>query len=85
MDTKLTINTRKKQLQPLYTKFGPITPPGSRLRSEKPPALPILARVRYFYGHFEDPMSDIIGHGYEKHFEHMREAVTTRSTPSLTP
>ena len=65
MDTKNTLYTRAKQLQPLYTKFDPITPARSRLRSKNPPAYPFLTRIRYFYGHVEHPMSDIIDHGYK--------------------
>ena len=38
----------------------------SALRASGPtPKWPLLARIRYFYGHFEHAMSDIIGHDTE--------------------
>ena len=42
----------------------------SALRASGPtPQGPFLARIRYFYGRFEHPMSDIIGHGLENTLE----------------
>ena len=53
----------------------------SELRASGPtPKWPFLARIRYFYGHDEHAMSDIIGHGYEKHVTQRRKAVKAVTT-----
>ena len=71
-----TPHSSEQVLETVWTKFEPITSPTSRLRPEKQPESPFWCDFRYFYGHFERLVSDIMGHGCSQHLTHIPTSVT---------